>query len=269
MTQRGPREWTPNRIQKILKKLESDTVDTAKAWIEDMRVIGAADVLPDNKLRSWHVTDDPENVLRVLEGKTDLQDFTPWGDICGGLYVSGFPQLWRGRSRRKWDFMKTISPEGSQKLARAILLKLKLDREIGRLTQNEYEHGVQDVEQYWLKLGNWEVLSILSAQPYTIDIQALAKEQGVAEPFEPALVEVIFDGRYLNLTRDVQQESAALAEKYLGVKEDLVETVHLCQTWRMLGWDGAFTKSSMSSYPQLVIWTRERILKFGDWTREA
>jgi hypothetical protein len=267
MAKRGPHEWTPKRIQKTLAKLEASTVDTSKGWIEPTRVIGGAEVLPDNTLVSWHVTDDPEGILRALESRADLQETRPTGDLCGGLYVSSFPQIWRSRSRKKWQFAELLSPAAARKLARAVLFELDRDFEGGRLTAEEHERGRHDVEHYWLELGNWKILLNLSSLPYAINIQELAKKEGVAEPFEPALVEVIFEGRYLHATHDVRQDSMTIAGEFLKVEEDLVDRDQVCRVWRELGWDGAFTKAGMGTNPELVIWNMERILKFGPWTK--
>lgn len=263
----GPKEWTPGKIKKMLAVMERHTVDTAKEFIEDMRVIGGADVLPDNKLRAWHVTDNPEIVLQALRDRVDLQHRRPYGDICGGLYVSGFPNTWRSRSHKKWAFMETLSPENARKLAYAIISELDHDYMTRHITESEYERATNDIREYWLKQGNWQVVLTLASLPYAIDIQALARKEGVAKPFEPETVEVIFEGRYLNWVRDVYEPSVALAANFMHLEEDQVDRTAMCQTWRMLGWDGAYTKSSMGSNPELVIWNLDRILKFGSWEK--
>lgn len=267
MAKRGPHEWTPRRIQKILGALESNTVDTAKGRIEPGRVMGGADVLPDNTLVSWHVTDDPELVLHALAAQADLQATRPAGDLCGGLYVSSFPDIWRSRSRKKWQFIEKLPPEAARTLSRAVLRELDRDFESGRLTASEHKRGRHDVEDYWLKRGHWEVLLNLASLPYAFDIQGLARKEGVAEPFAPDIIEVIFEGRYLHLTSDVREDSMAIAAEVLRVEEALVDRDQLCQVWRDLGWDGAFTKAGMGTNPELVIWNADRILKFGSWIK--
>lgn len=269
MLTQGPKDWTPNRIQKILKALEARTVDTSKGPIEPNRIVGAADVLEDtNRLISWHVTDNPDVVMRSLREGIDLQELRPWGDLCGGLYVSSYPQIWRGRSRKKWEFLHTLPIEKSRQLARALLERLKRDRESGRLSEKEYERAKYDVEYYWIGLGNWQVLLNVASLPYAVNIQDLAKKEGIADPFEPEIVEVIFEGRYLH-AQGSWQDSAALAARMLHVPEDMVDQGQICQTWKSLGWDGAYTKAAMGSNPELVIWNASRILKFGSWTRGA
>lgn len=267
MSHRTPKEWTPQRIQKILKAFDSKTVDTSKDFIDESRVIGAAAVLPENLLVSAHVTDDPTVMIRVLEQGLDLQTMRPWGDLCGGLYVSSFPQIWRSRSRKKWEFMETLSPADSKRLAQAVLRKLEEDRRSGRLSEREYERGKRDVEHYWIDQGNWQVLLNISTLPYAINIQQLAKDEGLANPFEPSVVEVVFEGRYLNSTAEVWKDSRPLAAKFMDMDEDMITQQEICQTWRTLGWDGAFTKAAMGTNPELVIWNADRILKFGSWER--
>lgn len=264
---RPPKDWTPNRIQKLLKAFEAGTVDTSQGPIEPNRIIGGAEVLPDNRLVSTHVTDDPSVARHRLERGIDLQSLRPWGDLCGGLYVSSFPQIWRGRSRKKWEFMATLSESASRKLAQAVLRRLEEDRANGRLSQSEYDRARQDIEHYWLKLGNWQVLLNISTLPYAINVQRIAKEEGIADPFEPAEVEVVFEGRYLHATPEVMRDSHALAARFMNMDEDMVSTPEVCQTWRTLGWDGAFTKAGMGTNPELVIWNADRILKFGDLVR--
>lgn len=265
---KDPHEWTPDRIKKILKAFEKNTVDTSSVDdIDPMRIIGGAEVLPGNQLLSWHVTDDPAVMIRALDNHVDLQTLRPWGDLCGGFYVSSFPDVWRGRSRRKWEFMQTLSLEASKRLAHAVLERLHHDRDVGRITQSEFQRGRHDIEHYWLVNGNFEALLNLSILPYAINIQKIAKEEGIADPFEPAIVDVVFQGRYLHVTQDVRRQSAELAAKFLDMEQELVEQEQICQTWKALGWDGAFTKAGMGTNPELVIWNMDRILKFGPWTK--
>lgn len=263
---KGPKEWQPRgaRLRGILRNLEKRTVDTSEGPVEQMRVICAADPQGDGTLHAWHVTDNPEVVKDVLRRGVDLQEMRPWGDLCGGLYVSACPDIWKARSRKKWDFIEALTPRQARALADLIVQELweKFDR--GYITQWEHERARRDVEHYWLVRGSWNVLALVAGQPWNVNIQELAREGGIADPFRPAVVEVVFTGRYLDAADGVFEESAPLAAEHFGISGAMTDREDVCRWWRAMGWDGAFTRSGMGTYAELVIWNADSIRRFGD-----
>jgi hypothetical protein len=103
-----------------------------------------------------------------------------------------------------------------------------------------------------------------------VPIIDIARGAGIADPFEPFVVSVIFAGRYLDMgsfnRHDAEVLDAGVA-RYSGKPASFVTLENTCMAVRAWGYDGAFSKCSFSTEAQLVIWNAERILRFGDWTR--
>jgi hypothetical protein len=270
---KGPKEWQPGRRR--LEALLAERTVTTEGTIDEDRVRNVA--IPSRSetgwmtLTSWHVTDDPENMLRILREGGDLQDMRPWGDLCGGLYVSAAPQLWRNRSRRKWEFVSELDAEKRNTLADLVLGDLKEKRATGYITRSEFEVAERDVRM-WLETGHVPILLLVTNQPYNVDIVRLARENGIADPFNPFEVEVVFAGRFIDVADGFfgDQDVRAAAAKAFDIPIQDIFDEHVCRLLREAwGYDGAFTRASMVRVPQLVIWNTDAILKFGNLERGA
>lgn len=263
--------------KELLKILAKESVDSSSwaqgdpkvaedaLYLAESRMRGAAIPQVDGTIRSFHVTDAPDPVVDILEGKADFYERK--GDLCGGLYVSSEPTFWEGRSERKWDFMQQLPPESMQKLIDAIKEKVKGFWQSRYITPNEYTVATQHLEM--ARQGYWQVLSIVANQPYNVDIPDLARRLNLAKPFEPFHVPVDFVGRYLefNTKAAIDAYTELLRKKHKNI-EGLTRT-DLCDLLRGYGWDGVFTKAGFGTNPELVIWNKDKILTFGDWTRPA
>jgi len=259
--------------KELLKILEKDTVDTSSWMVDDLKeakyameraegkLYSLATPQVDGTLRSYHVTDDPSKTVEILNSGGDF--YAREGDLCGGLYVSTVPHFWEGRSERKWDFMKQLSREDFAKLIQAIRERIGDQIRSQYITVNEYENATGILRQ--AEEGYWPVLSIVANQPFNIDIPRMAKDLGLATPFEPHYVQVDFVGRYLefNTSRAIEANEALLLLKH-GSLEGL-SRLDLCNMLKEYGWDGVFTKAGMGTNPELVIWSGDKILTFGDW----
>jgi len=107
--------------RELLEALDRDTVDTSRWMVDDVKeakyqmeraenkIYGLAVPQVDGTLKAWHVTDEPEKVIKLLKTKGDF--YAREGDLCGGLYVSAVPHFWEGRSERKWDFLPKMTRE--------------------------------------------------------------------------------------------------------------------------------------------------------------
>src|SRR5690348_868991 len=75
-------------------------------------------------LAGYHVTDDPQSIITALErgDPLDRGEEDGFHDLqTDGLYFSEAPQIWMGRSARKWDFTKTLTQDQQEQIATAVL----------------------------------------------------------------------------------------------------------------------------------------------------
>lgn len=264
--------------KQLLKELDKDTVDTSR-WstrsqkdnkyfmeVAESKLYGLAIPQPGGYLRAWHVTDDPDKVVEMLRNRGDF--YAREGDLCGGLYVSGVPHFWAGRSNRKWDFLPRLSKEARGTLYQAIYDRLVDEIKSGYITQGEFERAESSMAQA-MTGDYWQVLDIVANQPFNVDIIGIAEHLGLATAFKPPHVQVDFIGRYLefNTKRAIEANEALLRLTY-GRLEGLTRT-DLCNMLKDYGWDGVYTKSSMGTNPELVIWSGDKIVAFGDWVQES
>lgn len=263
--------------KKLLQELEKETVDTSQWTVDDEQEAreaferaeyqlryGVAVPQVDGTLRAWHVTDEPEKVKELLQ--TSGEFYPREGDLCSGLYVSASPNYWRGRSTKRWDFMKELSPEARGVLYTAIYDRLVDEASSRYITGSEFENAQRIVAQAMMS-DYWPVVSIVADQPYNINIQELAKSLGLAEPFQPIAVPVDFVGRYLefNTRRAIDAYQELLKKRYGTLKD--VTRADLCDMLEEYGWDGIYTASGFGTNPELVIWDPRNVVTFGDWGR--
>jgi hypothetical protein len=260
--------------KQLLEVLEKDTVDTSRWTVDNPKeakylmevaegkIYSVAIPQADGTLRAWHVTDDPQKVIDLLKEKGDF--YAREGDLCGGLYVSAVPHFWEGRSQRKWDFLPKMSREARGDLYQAIYDKLVDEINSGYITPNEFANA-EGVMAQAMSSDYWQILDIVANQPFNINIAKLSKELGLATPFEPQSVPVDFVGRYLefNTKRAIEANEALLLLRH-GSMEGLTR-LDLCNMLKEYGWDGVFTKASMGTNPELVIWSGDKVVRFGDW----
>lgn len=264
--------------KQLLAILDKDTVDTSSWMVDDPkeakyqmeRAEGRLDSLAvpqvDGTLRASHVTDDPQKVINLLRDKGDF--YARQGDLCGGLYVSTVPHFWEGRSQKKWDFLPNMSREDRGILYRAIYDQLVDKFQSGYITQREFESAERDMAQA-MTTDYWQILDIVANQPFNVNIPRMAKDLGLATPFEPHRIRVDFVGRYLefNTSRAIEANETLLKLRH-GKLEGL-NRLDLCNMLKSYGWDGVFTKASMGTNPELVIWSGDKIVAFGDYTTGA
>lgn len=263
--------------EELLARLEKYTVDTAEfeknAYKMDLadsklRCVAVPFLVPGQVagLDAVHVTDDQAAVLAIIQAGGDLQEARPYGDICGGLYVSACPDFWASRSRKKWDFMELLPPESHERLRKALEERVEEQKATGYITASERENALGILNE-WRATGYWQVVTILAGQPFNIDIQELARRLGIGEPARPSYVPVRFQGRYLEvMDRETWKIAAELARRTFGISDAMLTQQDLCAALRRHGWDGAFTRASMGTNPELVIWSADKIMMFGDWS---
>jgi hypothetical protein len=264
--------------KQLLAILEKDTVDTRSWMVDDLkeakhqmeraegRLYSLAIPQADGTLRAWHVTDDPKKVIDLLRDKGDF--YARQGDLCGGLYVSGVPHFWEGRSNKKWDFLPKLSREARGTLYQSIYDRLADQYTSGYITPSEFENA-EGVMAQAMTTDYWQVLDIVANQPFNIDIPKMAEELAIATPFQPHQVPVDFVGRYLEFnTKSAIEANEALLLLRHGSLEGLTR-LDLCNMLKSYGWDGVFTKASMGTNPELVIWSGDKIVAFGNYATGA
>lgn len=243
-------------------------VDTGRP-IYQSQVIGAA--LPVNGyLAAYHVTDNPEGIIRYLQSGRDLVALNPYGDLGGGFYVSSVPEYWRSRSKRKWEFARNLSKAQRQTLVKIILEDPRYKRGGGYLTDFEVERLYKDLDTF-VESGDLTFLIITANQPYNVRITPeMARRAGVPEPREPGLVEVKLRGKFIDgegfYGSPSYKDFASMAKTWVSInkpkllKNDIRNTIN---AWlESLGYSGIYTRTSMSTNPEMVVWDKKAITSF-------
>jgi len=200
----------------------------------------------DGQLVTFHVTDDPDKIRALIKRRAKLM--AAYGsagrssELGPGLYVSGNPQYWIGRAHGKWDFLKTLSASALERLIAQLRAEIEEQRVRKWLSTSEYEHGVRDLE--YVAQGHYEptILTMFAGQPYNIKFwepRYLAK-LGIAPGRKPRVLEVRVVGRFAEVNRSHPDFA-------------------LLRTLRRGGVAGAFTRASMATNPELVIWDPKSI----------
>lgn len=256
---------TPNNIEAFLERL---TVDSSMYIPDYSLVVGAA--IPDNGLLlSYHITDDPGGVMQKLKSNIPLCKFNHEGDLGCGLYVSSVPQYWRGRSTAKWEFARQLNRAQRQSLVNVILSDPRYRKGGGYLTDFEVGYLNRDLKQF-AETGDVNLLAGTGNQPYNVRITAeIARKAGVPEPKEPGLIKVKLRGKFINaaglysnaeIVNRAQAWAVVNRPKLLQYNKR-ASTQNIVNAWLCsMGYCGAFTKSGMSTNPEMVIWGRKAII---------
>lgn len=228
----------------VLERWAVRTHDTASG--EDLPGIGHAE---GDLLRSWHVSDKPEKLLRFLRRRGNLvAAFGERGrrsELGPGLYL-GSPRFWQGRSTNKWEFLYALDERQLHRLLQTLELRVEEARGIGYITASERERAIGilgRVRQGLYADGPGQLVDLLANQPYNIAFwrREFLEPIGIAPSPEPAVVEVLVRGRF-----------AELAGSY-PPREVLR---HL----RRSRLQGAFTRAGMGTNPELVVWNPRAVV---------
>ncbi|MDD3813252.1 MAG: JAB domain-containing protein [Desulfocapsaceae bacterium] len=280
----GVRESTSKPLQKLkstyndfantesagLKaKIDKITVCTDKP-INESQTIGAA--IPMNgHLVGYHLTDNPDEVIHNL-GSDDLVVTNPGGDLGGGFYLSSVPEYWRVRSQKKWDFAKNLTQLQRANLVNIILTDPRYKKGGDYLTDYEVDRLVRDLKMY-VDSGDVTYLTITGNQPHNVNItEDLTRKAGVPAPKEPGLVEVTLSGKFVDAaglyTNPLRDEVINRARAWgLMNKPELMgftlNTKNVVNAYlESIGYSGMFTRSGMTSNPEMVVWDRKAIISY-------
>lgn len=214
--------------------------------------LGNAGYVTGDIIEAVHVTDDPKPVLNTLKKNLPIvggRREGTYGELGRGLYASGVPQYWMGRSTGKYEFLKRLTPEELEKLLVAIENHPNMT-EPNYLAQFEKDRLIRDVGYVREKKLSPDILVQFADQPFNIRFwePEFLKNLGIKPSKQPQEVPVILQGKFVELSRSITEEQA----------EEL----------RKQGFDGAFLRGGMTTSPQIVVWNNEAITKFGDWMRK-
>lgn len=268
--------WDSKDVNNIQSFITSRTVDTGKHSrsnpVPGSAIIGAA-VPEDGYLAAYHVTDDPEGVMRMLRSVSVLTEQTTVDDLGSGFYGSGVPEYWRVRSRAKWDFAKNLNRAQRQSLVNVILSDPNYKKGGGYLADFEVDYLNRDLKQF-VETGDVNLLAGTGSQPYNVEItKEIARKAGVPIPSAPGMVKVKLQGKFINAEGlYFNPEIGNRAREWAGSLEGRKKLTqwfvtatpkNIVNAWlRSMGYSGAFTKSGFSTNPEIVIWDRKAIIDF-------
>lgn len=266
---------TINNIEVFLNRLTVDTSRYSRAVpTPESQVIGAA-IPEDGFLFGYHVTDNPEEVMRKLRSNIPLCQLNPEGDLGCGFYVSGVPQYWFVRSREKWEFARNLTRVQRQALVNVILSDPKYKKGGGYLADFEVDYLNRDLKQF-VETGDVNLLAMTGNQPYNVRItEEIARKAGVPVPKLPRMIKVKLQGKFINAAElysnpevvNRAQAWAVINRPKLLEWNKRASTQDIVNAWLCsMGYCGAFTKSGVSTNPEMAIWDRKAII--GAWIPE-
>ncbi len=249
-----------NQISQLLEKISVDTDRPAPT--QEYQVIGAATPI-NGFLLSYHLTDNPDEVIRKLRAD-NLIAMNPHGDLGGGFYVSSVPQYWRSRSSRKWEFATNLNIQQRQRLVDIILDDPNYKKGEGYLADFEVDRLYRDLNTY-VTTGDITHLIITGNQPYNVTVtEKLTRKAGIPSPKEPGLVEVRLKGKFIDgqkLYGNPNYKIFLKAAKLRSPSPPGEYEQNTINTWlNLMGYSGIFTKSGFNTNPEMVVWDRKAIV---------
>lgn len=202
----------------------------------------------DGTLVSWHATDDPEPLLDFLRRRRSVVagygERGSYSELGPGLYL-GNPGFWSARSTAKWRFLETLPEFDLNRLLSALSATIRQQRASGYITQREAdraERAINDID-WWKLSGRRTLVSVLANQPYNIAFwrAEYLRPLGIAPSGGPAVVEVALRGRFAELS-GTRPPPALLRQLRRG------------------GLQGAFTRPSMATNGEIVVWDPRAIV---------
>lgn len=217
--------------------------------------IGPAGYMDENGILACvHVTDDPSPVIEALEQGQPLTETYErkvkerMAELGPGLYCSNAPELWMGRSQRKWEFVQDLTREQRERLAEAVLNHPHMTWP-DYLTQSEKETLRRDMEGF-VETGHLGYLIGAAYQPYNIPVwkPEFLRPLGIEPGPQPQAIPVEAEGPIVQASAPISREVVQALQK-AGVK-------------------GACDPGSlMGGYPQCVIWDNEAVRRFGPYEK--
>ncbi len=234
-------------LTEIMHALQKAGVSKIISSDQDVGDLHGAAFQDGQEFVGYHVTDNPERVIRTLEQGVPLdqgRDADKFGDLCPGLYFSAAPQLWMGRAVRKWDFLERLTPDERQRLGEALLAHQNMNWP-GYLTESEKEWAQKTIERF-VQSGHTGSILSLADQPYNIAFWKpdFLEPLGITPAPQPQAVEVRVRGSFAEMDRPMPSSQT-------------------CELMKEAGLAGAFTRSGFATTPQMVVWKNDAVTQFG------
>lgn len=204
---------------------------------------GAAWPQNDGTAIGYHITDDPDHLITYLQSGRSLvagRASGKFGELGRGLYLSGHPQLWVGRSAKKFAALTDLSRPQRMALAAAIARHPHVSPNY--LSRGEIESLRKSLHTF-VRYGRIEHILRLAEQPWNIQFweQKFLASVGIRQPYDPQMVVIRFRGRFAQVSSGITDEEArSLQRKRL---------------------DGAFLRIGFANVPQMAIWHRRSIIE--------
>lgn len=208
---------------------------------QDLPVIARSN--DNGTARSYHVTDAPTRILSLLRRgpASFIVSYGPKGqhaELGPGFYV-GNPAVWSGRATRKWTFLDELDEASYGRLSTYLQHEIDRDHRNGRLTDREHTYAGRAIAS-----GDPGFLvGTLANPPYSVSFwkPEILQPLGIMPSNPPSVLAIDFQGRYVELLRSRPPPV-------------------VLRLLRRMGYSGVFTRSSMGSNPELVIWERRNIV---------
>jgi len=206
-----------------------------------------------DKLSGYHVTDNPSILKSAMESDKNLDETREEGRVgdlgSSGLYISEYPNMWIGRSTKKYGFLDELDADGRNKLAEKIKSELLREKDTNYISAHEYDNATRNIDDYLISEGKGKgFLTIVANQPYNIRFfeKGFLEPLGIEQKGMPKVMYVEAEGKFADIT-DTSNPT-----------EELIKVL------KNEGYTGAFHTSSFVTYPQAVIWDKAAIKKLEE-----
>jgi len=196
-----------------------------------------------------HVTDNPLKVIQALESGKRLDRTYGKPSIeygHGGLFVSAAPAIWMGRSRKKWDFIDTMTEPERRRLCEKIFDDLAADRLTRYISQPEFDVAIRELGRFKADPSYQYGLMMTSGQPYNVPVwkASYLEALGISPGKKPLEIPVKLFGRFARFSGAPPRQAV----------RTLKQTV-----------DGMYAPASFSNEPEMVVWNPDSVVEFGEW----
>lgn len=198
---------------------------------------------------TFHVTDKPEQLIRAMRKRVNVvASYGAKGkhaELGPGLYLSGVPEFWMNRSTDKWSFLEKLTDAQRVRLLGALTSELDEQASSHYVSKGEYAYAMRYIDG--VREGTYDstALTSLAGQPYNIKFwtEQFLAPLGIDAGKAPSVVELEIVGRFAELRNSYPSAT-------------------LLRMLRRSGIHGAYTRPSIATNPELVLWDSHAIL---DW----
>jgi len=207
-------------------------------------MLGGAAIARDGSITGWHVTAQPDEILRDIVRGRIFDESHSYRELGPGLYVSAVPTYWLGRLGNADKVIKSLSTTERHVMALAVNDEIDKLSNRGYISKSEAASGHRMISSFLE--GNDASLGILSSQPWNIKLsdRQWLKDHGLGHrAVKTTMIEIKAKGRFVEVYRSLRGNE-----------------------WKRLArnFDGAIKRNSMGQNPEAVIWNVDAITFVGD-----